>query len=458
MKAVKFLSVILILVALFGLVGAGLSAKDALDSKDYFEQKGKETDEALSTLENGLKTLGDNEPAYLEGRDAYEAGKTQYEDGKAQYEAGVQQYEDGMKQYEEGKAALEQAKQLVDGVEQLQNGFTNWQQGYTGLGTLAEAAGLPAADPENVSTYDAAIEQAGVEELKGVPQAVADGQKELAAGLASAMEGVMSDETMAASVEQASGMTAEQVQQTVAALPEMPYDQFNETMGTFMQLAAGLSANVQQQVDEGQKTLDEAGKQLEDAKAQLDAAETQLADAEKQLADGEVQLKQFEDGRDQIVNGLKGLMVMEGDNGLTSIADRLGKGFTFMKNDTDLDIEAGKKVAKAARDYSADSGDLITKEVVTRVIGAGATLLASLLALIAGILGLAGKFKGDKVLSFLSVLLGGGGFAALLIAGSHYSEQAGASAVKIVLAAACAVAVMALINAIAVPKAPKAEK
>ena len=81
-KSVKALSVILILAALFGLVGSGLSLKDALNSKDYFSKKGEETDASLSTLEGGLARLEENEQAYLDGREAYEDGQKQYEEGK----------------------------------------------------------------------------------------------------------------------------------------------------------------------------------------------------------------------------------------------------------------------------------------------------------------------------------------------------------------------------------------
>jgi hypothetical protein len=85
-----------------------------------------------------------------------------------------------------------------------------------------------------------------------------------------------------------------------------------------------------------------------------------------------------------------------------------------MKNDTDVDFDAAKKVVEAGRAYSADSGDLISKEVWTRVAGAAAAMLGSLLALLGGILGLKSKFKGSGVTSILSAILGAGGLAALV--------------------------------------------
>ena len=216
------------------------------------------------------------------------------------------------------------------------------------------------------------------------------------------------------------------------------------------QLASGEA-----QYADGQKKLADAEVQLTDGKKQLDDAEVQLADAEKQLADGKAQLQQFEDGRDQLIDGLNTVIGTEPDNGLVSIADRLGEGFSFMKNDTDVDFDAAKQVVEAGRAYSSDSGDLISKEVWTRVAGAALALLGSLIALVSGFLGLGSKFKGSGIGSIISAVLGGAGLAALLIAGSHYSEQSGASAVTLVLIAAGVLAVAALVNGIAALGASK---
>ncbi len=437
----KLISIILVLAALFGIVAAGLSAKAALDTKDHYSKAGEENDKNMKAFDDGLAQLEENEQAYLDGRTTLEAGKQQYEAGKAQYD-------EGKAQYEAGKASLEQAKQVIEGVEQLQTGYASWQEGYNGLVALAEQAGLEAPSAENVAAYDAAIEQAGVEALKGVPQAVADGKAQLGEGLTALIEGLMADETMGAAIAQASGMSADQISQTMAALPQLPYDQFNGAMNGFMQAAAPLSDGVKQQVEQGETAL-------ADAEAQLAAAETQLADAEKQIADGEAQLKAFEDGRDQIIGAASQVVANPADKGLKSIADRLGEGFTFVKENGDLDIPAAKKVSEAWHAYSDDSGKAITKEVVTRVIGAALILLASLIALFAGIKGLRGK--GGKVVSCIAFLLSGAGVAALFIGGSYFTDKAAEAAkfntfAPIILAGGIAVAAVALIHTFSAPK------
>lgn len=229
--------------------------------------------------------------------------------------------------------------------------------------------------------------------------------------------------------------------------------------------AAPLTDSVKQQVEDGDAALADAEAQLTAAERQLTAAERQLADAEQQLtaaetqlADGKAQLKQFEDGRDQIIDAASQVVANPADKGLTSIKDRLGEGFTFVKENGDLDIPGAKKVSEAWHAYSKDSGDAITKEVVTRVVGIGLILLAALIALIAGIRGLTGK--GGKLASCIAFLLGGAGVAALFIGGDYFTQNAAKAAkfnafAPIILAGGIAVAAMALIHIFAAPKAAK---
>lgn len=222
--------------------------------------------------------------------------------------------------------------------------------------------------------------------------------------------------------------------------------------------AAPLTDSVKQQVEDGDAALADAEAQLTAAQQQLADAEQQLTAAETQLADGKAQLKQFEDGRDQIIDAASQVVANPADKGLTSIKDRLGEGFTFVKENGDLDIPGAKKVSEAWHAYSKDSGDAITKEVVTRVVGIGLILLAALIALIAGIRGLTGK--GGKLASCIAFLLGGAGVAALFIGGDYFTQNAAKAAkfnafAPIILAGGIAVAAMALIHIFAAPKAAK---
>lgn len=163
MKPVKALSVILILAALFGLIGGGMTLKDVVDCKTYWEAKGEESDANLTKLEEGLTTLQENEGAYLEGRETYAQGLKDYEAGKKDLEAGQKEYDAGLKtltekqaeydqglatlqaaqqklaagqkEYDEGQATLTQAATLIGGVDSVSTGFTSWHGGFQAAAT-----------------------------------------------------------------------------------------------------------------------------------------------------------------------------------------------------------------------------------------------------------------------------------------------------------------------------------
>ena len=163
----------------------------------------------------------------------------------------------------------------------------------------------------------------------------------------------------------------------------------------------------------------EAGvKALEDGKAQLEAAA-------KQLADGEAQLAQYEAGRDQVIDGLNQAIATESYPGIESIAQRLGEGFSFMKNETDLDLDKGLEVVAAARAFAGDTTRAVTKEVLSKSVGAILALLGSAVAAVGGVLGLVGKkTKVSGILALAGAVAAAAGVLVSLGAGSTFSEIA----------------------------------
>ncbi len=587
-RSVKALSAILILAALIGLAGGGLTLKDVMDCKGYWEAKGVESDANLAKLEDGLNTLKANEAAYLDGRDTYDQGLKEYEAGKqkladgqkeydagvqtlkekqAEYDAGVvklasakQQLADGQAAYDAGQASLARAGTLIAGLNNINASFTKWQNGYQGLLSFQKSAAangttLPDPAASNAAVYDAAIAstkadlekgiaayeklaelnaqkaqitaamssgtltkdelkelgiqlaqvQAGITlytaglygkpdeatmratlpkvvALEGAGTAVKDGQQNLSTGVATAINGIMGNEELAKKLLAASGMDAATLNATVAALPTMDYPTFDATMTKLTGLASSLlggSDGLQAQYDAGQKklaaskqqldqgyadyaagqaALDSGSVQLADGRARLEAAvkeiesgKQSLTDAEKQLADGKKQLAEFEDGRDQIIDGLETLKATETYAGLVSIADRLGADFSYMKKNgahDDLDIEKGLAAVATGREFSADNGAAVTKELTTRGVAAVLALLGSLLALLAGIIGFTKRVKFSGVLSLIAVVASAGAAAAAVVAGSELSVVAGSAFSSVALVAGGILAVVALVHAI----------
>lgn len=653
--SVKLLSIILILASLFGLVGGGIGLKDVMDCKAYWEDKGAKSDADLTTLEDGLNTLKENEQAYLDGLAAYEAGSKDYEqgkkdlaDGQKEYDAGLKTLEEKQAEYNKGvndlkaaesklaagrktleenqdayvagktaikagepqleaariqiaenEAKLANAKTLLDGIAAIDDGFNNptegWHAGYTGLQTFyanmikaGNAFNVPAAS--NVAEYDAAIANAkagleqvsngykalhGAEQKKAqlteqktqleaagdtssdtyqsvvdgitqcdtliaginaqlagkpteaevnqqlplltmlqennVPTAVKNGQQTLAAGVAQAVSGIMSDRTLAAKLVSASGMSQQQLIATVNALPTMDYASFDATMQQLLAVSAGLVngdnglkatyenglvaleagkkefAQKEAELNAGKAKIAEyekglaeynagldqyyAGKnkltngkvQLDEGKEKLDTAsktisegKKTLSDAEKQLAEGKAKLEEFESGRDQVIAGIETVLASETHGKLVSIADRLGPDYKYVDDKGNLDIDQGLAAVATAREFSADNSAAVTKELTTRAVAAVLALIAGVVALVAGILGLMSVCKVAGILSLVAAVAAVAAAVAAGVAGSVMSVVAGSGVAAITIAAGAVVALVGAINAVVALKGAKA--
>lgn len=645
-KPVKALSVVLILAALFGLVAGGMTVKDVMDCKAYWEQKSVESNENLAMLEDGLNTLRENESTYYEGRETYEQGVKDYEagkqelaDGQTEYNAGVQTLQEKQAEYEAGLATLKAAEQklaagqkeydagvkayeaglaqietfetseqtltlLGSSLQSAKAGLENYQtlktymsksefqalaaQGHELNALAAEFEKTHGVDPTNEAAVQNAIaakvDQAKVEkvvverivtthnedlekiaetnqlDLKNqadlqkaigiwmsengqvaeqykqeaigaqvaglqISKDVAELQKakealesepnrQLMAGAQGTLKSLGSNMSTAvagftqlapdkaeefaelqpllgavnacASAQNvASFLTAAQTLQgsmgsgdPLAKLEPM----LKEYEGVYTEGMKELEAN-RPAYEAGKAALPAAEKKLTAAKAALDAGyaeynagkaklddgavqlaagraqlqeaektiaegKTALADAEKQLEDGKAKLQEFEDGRDQICAGLETLKATETYAGLQSIADRLGADFDYMKNEFDLDIDQGMAALAAAREFSADNGAAVTRELTTRAVAGALAIAGSVLALLAGILGLTGKVKGSGVLAVISAIGAAAAIVAAVMAGSELSAVAGSTTAFLALAGGAVVAVLALIQAI----------
>ena len=224
---------------------------------------------------------------------------------------------------------------------------------------------------------------------------------------------------------------------------------------------------IQAQLDEytnGQKKLQAAAAQLAAAPAQLAEAEQKLADGEDQIAEGTqkladaaAQLAEYEDGVAQAKDGLQQVIDTEADPGIESITDRLGAGFTYVKPNGDLDIPQGFVALDSAWAYKADDGAAITDEMYTRIYGAVAAIIASVMALIAAFLGWKKKFKGALPCAGISAVAAAAASVFANKAGMYFSTAAGSSLGSFALYAGAILAAVALIHAIADGAAAKAK-
>ncbi len=188
---------------------------------------------------------------------------------------------------------------------------------------------------------------------------------------------------------------------------------------------------------------------LADGRAKLADAAQQLEDGRKELADGKEQLAEYEDGEQQVRDGLATLMGTTPDGGLTSILDRRNGDDDFDNGDSHLELDEGLEAVTVGRGYQADSGELITKEITGRAIGTAAGLGAGALAVLAAILSFLKKNKGAGVCAILAAAAGAAGIAYGTSAGMEFSNIAGSTVGSLPWVAAGVLAAVAAVHAIA---------
>ena len=262
----KALSAVLAIVALIGLVGSGMTINDVLGAKSYFEQKDIESTENLNKLDDGLKTLQENEQAYLDGKKDYEQGqidlaegektladgyaqyeqgkkdyadgeaklaagkkkldenKDAYEQGKKDYAAGVKRLADGKKTLDAGKDALATLKKMMAGIAQLNDGYsTAWRPGYEAVnaaGYVSESGNLDKeAAKEDKANLESAI--AAYEGVTGLEDNGASPQQAQAMAVAGVMQEKEVDQATAAAMVSNALNNADQIKAVHAAVDKL---------------------------------------------------------------------------------------------------------------------------------------------------------------------------------------------------------------------------------------------
>ena len=181
----------------------------------------------------------------------------------------------------------------------------------------------------------------------------------------------------------------------------------------------------------------------------------QLADGYKQYEDGKAQLAQYEDGEQQIRDGLATLFNTEADLELESIANRLNGDGDFDNGDEHLEIDEGLNAVEVGRGYQAEDGVLITNEIMGRAVATGGLIGAAVLAVLAAILSFLKKNKGAAVFALLAAAAGAFGAFYGPAQGTYFSDIAGSTVGTLTWVAAGVLGAVALVHAIAHFAAPK---
>ena len=356
-----------------------------------------------------------------EGIEMARDGLAQLMENETTYTDGVKQYEDGLVQLADGRA------QLADGAAQLADGEAQ----------------------------------------------LADGKKQIAENTDKYNEGKA---------------LLEQID------PIMPYvQQYIQWRDSGLASAPGFSTFQEWFVSVVAPIISSVGLEiLAEGYAAYADGQAQLADGEKQLADGDAQLKVFEDGEGQIADGMNQLIegmaadtrYRSGEVITKSLAERLGPDWQLYVLNEDgsrkqyrgvdfVNFENCVKLCDEGEKFLEESEANITAEMMKRIATMACMGIASVLGLIAGILGLIAAFSNKRKNGFGFGLWGTIISCAGIIVGllSHWRDQAYQirdaagnytytydAQVKAIIILACVLALFTLVSAIARKSAPKKVK
>lgn len=451
---IRIFSGALALICLICLVIGAVNIKDILDCKDVWEKTRKEALESFEMLEDGIAQLKENEEAYTEGVSAYEEGLESYEagqnklaaggaalsSGQAAYDANAAKLAEAHKQYEEGQRKLEQGKaELAQGKAELEQGKAEVEAGKAQLEANRGAYEEGKAQLERVAPiyYAAKPYYDSCMALKAeYDQAVADGDTVKAAILQERVKeqqlllnaslGGYSINTIITEYEAGQAKIAEyEAGQAKVAAGEKAIAEGEKKIAEAEQTIAAGEAKLAASkavLDENDRKLAEAKSKLDKGYANYASGKAQLENGAADLAEGLKQLEVYEGGQQQVAQGLDLVIATDtyynkkGDALVESIADRLGQNFSYWKTDENgyplilndeqvLDLDKALLVCKAGRDFVDDTTEEVTGELTARVIHTAALLLASLVGLAAGIVGLFALALGAAITSSVCTFL-----------------------------------------------------
>lgn len=466
--------------------------------------------EGEQALEEGKKTLAQGEADYAAAPGKLRAGEAKLAAGKAAYKSGKAQYDAGKKQYNEAAAKLAEIKKKLS---DMGNYYSKWSGGIQTLSdNVEDYADLNEngqLSPTKIAEYRETKVQAVLDAAGAVAHTTfSEATLREAAQTNPALQPFVDkidelDEKVITNANNLvllrAGMTTEiqkfvkgldketmkeldpkgELAPVIAKLSDLPDTQDIAALGipSFKTVVGGLLAKAAPVVKEKEGELAAAKKQLDDAEKQLAAGKKEikageaklaqgyadyaaapaklaagrqaLADGLKQIEDGKKKLAEYEDGEQQVRDGLATLMSTEPDGGLESILDRRNGDDNFDDAQGHLDVDEGLDAVEVGRGYQADSGELITKEITGRAVGTAAGLGAAVLAVLAAILSFAKKYKGAAVSAILAAAAGCAGALVGNNAGDEFSNIAGSTVGATPWIAAGVLAAVALVFAIA---------
>lgn len=462
----RILGSVLALICLICLLTGIVGIKDFLDTRDYWEKIREDALEQFQLLEDGILQLKAGEGAYIDGVSTYEKGMETYKNGQASVASGYGQVAAGQAAYDEG------AKKLAEGQAAYDAGAAKLEQSKNDVAAAeAELEAAKKALEDNRQAYEEGKEL--IDRIGPIYDAIRPDLERMDALKAEYDRAVADGDLIEARIledkvsEQQLSLNLKLGQYSVNDIRRM-IDEGRAKIAEYEAAEARVAegekklAEAKQQIADGQAQLDASGKELEqgrqdlangkkdldEGRARLSGGQAALAEGEKKLEEGALQLAVYENGQLRLKDGLDLTIAQptyfdsRRNPLITSIADRLGRGFTYYKLDKDglplvlngndaIDLDKALQVVYAGRDFVEDCTKVVRGELVSRGIGIAGAVLTAIIGLIAAVFGLCAAPLGSAITATIGhfqaliltalgfLLLGGLEFPMSRIAGSR---------------------------------------
>lgn len=129
----RFLSIVLIAAAVFGIYNYYVNIMDVFACKTYWEEKSSDAEDTLNALGAALNKLKRNKKTYTSGQKQLTKGETSLAASEGKYYQAGGQLSSIKRQISEGESAVSELTQMINAINKVRTEYKSWKKIYDPL-------------------------------------------------------------------------------------------------------------------------------------------------------------------------------------------------------------------------------------------------------------------------------------------------------------------------------------